>query len=682
MKIKAKMILFIGFVVIATFVTVISFVAIKAGNMAQKNLEEIGREMGARYKAAIESDFDLAMDAARNLSHIFEGIKAQGITDRKVFGNIQKTVLEKHPEFLGVWSYWEPNALDGRDRDFANTSGSDGSGRYIPCWYRHNNEIIVRPLEEYGNGRFSAYLATGKEEIMEPYVGTAGEKQVPLTTVVAPIMFNGKQIGAAGVNLRLQSVVDRLKRITPYGSGYGYIVSNGGVLAAHHKTEIIGKNFIERQPEAFRNPIQAALKNGKEFSLYKVSKATGISSFQAFSPFTVGRSATPWSFIISIPEDTVKAEAKKLIYTIAAISFAGLVIIGAMIWVISTSIVKPINQVVSGLKDIAEGEGDLTKRLDIKSKDEIGELAKWFNRFIRDLQKIIRQTSETTRSVGESATELYTIAGRLNLSSGNASHLAANATDTSGQMSENIIAVASVAEQSATNLSMIASASEEMSATISEITENSERARQISGNAVKEAGETSGQIGALMRSADEISEVTEAIQDISEQTNLLALNATIEAARAGKAGKGFAIVANEIKELAGQTANATQKIKGKIENIQTTTNRSVVRIRSISSVVEDIHQIINTIATAVEEQAVTTSEIAANISQVDKGTQDASRNINDTSAQSREIAESIAQLSSTANTVTEESDQVNNQSENLKQMSEELQTLLKKFKTE
>ena len=355
MKIKVKMILLIGFVVITSFGAVITFVTIKAGNIAQTTLEQIGREMGARYGADMKSDFDLAMDAARNLAHTFEGIKKQGITDRKLFDNIQRTVLEKNPEFFGIWSFWKPNALDGRDRDFINTPGSDGNGRYIPCWYRHNGEIIVRPLKEYGNGAFSAYLATGKEEIMEPYADMVGGNQIMLTTVVVPIIVNGKQIGATGVNLRLHSIVDRLKLIKPYGSGYGYIVSNGGVLAAHHKTEIIGKNFIPRQPEAFRNPIQAALRDGKEFSLYKVSKATGISSFQAFSPFTVGRSVTPWSFIISIPEDTVKAEAKKLIYTITTISFAGLAIIGAMIWAISSSIVKPINQVVSGLKDIAGG---------------------------------------------------------------------------------------------------------------------------------------------------------------------------------------------------------------------------------------------------------------------------------------------------------------------------------------
>ncbi|MEH0020670.1 MAG: methyl-accepting chemotaxis protein [Desulfobacter sp.] len=681
MKIKLKMILFIGLVVFVSFGSTITFVAVKSGNMAKESLEQLGQEMGARYGSATQAYLEVAMDAARTLAHTFEGIKTAGIPDRNTFDAIHRQVLEKNPGFVGIWSYWEPNALDGKDREFINTPGSDSSGRYLPYWHRHNEKIIVSPLKGYESGTFQAYLTTGSEEIMEPYVYSADGEEKSMTTVVAPIIVDGGQVGAIGINIALHALVKPLNDIKPYGTGYGYIVSNGGVLAAHHKTSIIGKDFIGRQPEASRQPIRDALKQGKTYSLYKVSKATGISSFQAFSPITIGRTTTPWSFIISIPEKTITAKVREFIYTIAAIAIAGLLLIGGIIWMISNSIVRPINQVVSGLKDIAEGEGDLTKRLDIRTKDEIGELAQWFNRFMEDLQNIIRHSTQTTHSVDRSATELLTIAGRLNQVAEGTSGLAANTTGTSEQMSENIVAVASVMEQSSTNISMVASASEEMSATINEITENSERARAISETAVQEAVETSEQMDILSRSAVEISEVTEAIHDISEQTNLLALNATIEAARAGEAGKGFAVVANEIKALAHQTAHATQNIKDKIENIQATTNTSVSRIGSITSVVEDIHQIINTIATAVEEQAATTSEIAGNISQVDSGVQDANQNVNETSASSQDIARDIGQLNNAANEVAEDSRQVNTQSENLKQMAGELQTLLDRFKT-
>ena len=311
-----------------------------------------------------------------------------------------------------------------------------------------------------------------------------------------------------------------------------------------------------------------------------------MASFQILTPIYIGKTTTPWSFIISVPEKTIQKEARGLILSIITIGAVAILIVGGAIWWISNSIVTPIRKVVDGLKDIAEGEGDLTKRLNIKSKDEVGELAGWFDQFMANLQGIIRDSAQHTQSVDESSTTLLNIAGQLAQESEKVSELSMNASSASEQMSSNVSAVASGDGRGVYQyLPWWPRHSEEMSATINEITENSERARSISEDAVKQSTETSEQMAELKQSAIEISKVTETIHEISEQTNLLALNATIEAAfRAGEAGKGFAVVANEIKDLASQTAQATQDIKMKIDNIQSTTNNSVDRIGTITRV--------------------------------------------------------------------------------------------------
>ncbi len=682
MKIKSKMIIFIGLVVFIAFGSTITFVGMKAGNTAKASAEQLCREMGFRYGAVTQGYLEIAMDASRILACTFGGMKKAGTPERDILDAIHKQVLEENPGFVAVWSYWKSDALDGKDREFVDTPSSDGTGKYIPYWNRGGGKISVEPIVDYESDFLQGYLTSGREEIMDPYLYPIGGKEVLVTTVMAPIVVEGKLLGVTGVDITLDTLAALLEDVKPYGTGYGYIVSNGGIMAAHPDKGLIGKDFIQGQKEDVRQPIRKVLQDGKEYALYTNHPVTGLVDFQVFAPITIGQTGTPWSFIISIPEDTINQSARELLYAIGIIALIALLIVGGMIWAISSSITTPLNQVIAGLRDIAEGEGDLTKRLEIKTKDEIGTLAGWFNRFMDSLQGIIRHSIRTTRSVDNASSDLLAIASHLVSGAERASALSISSSTASDEMSRNISAVADVMEKASTNISMLATASEEMSATISEITENSERARHIAEDAVKQAGETSEQMDELKRSAVEINKVTESIHEISEQTNLLALNATIEAARAGEAGKGFGVVANEIKELAGQTAQATQDIKAKIENIQVTTNRSVSRIGTITSVVEDIHQIINTIATAVEEQSATTSEIAANITQVADGVQDANKNVSDSSDTSRSIARDITQVSDTAGEVSQSADQLNDQSLNLKQMAEELQSLLNQFKTE
>ena len=183
------------------------------------------------------------------------------------------------------------------------------------------------------------------------------------------------------------------------------------------------------------------------------------------------------------------------------------------------------------------------------------------------------------------------------------------------QMTANVTSVAAGMEQTTTNLATVSSSTEQMTATIGEIAANAEKARRITEEATRQSASITEQINQLGQSAREIGKVTETITEISSQTNLLALNATIEAARAGSAGKGFAVVANEIKELAQQTAAATEDIRSRIEGVQTSTAGGVAGIEKVSRVIQEVSDIVSSIAAAIEEQATVTKDIARNIAE-------------------------------------------------------------------
>jgi methyl-accepting chemotaxis protein len=362
---------------------------------------------------------------------------------------------------------------------------------------------------------------------------------------------------------------------------------------------------------------------------------------------------------------------------VSGLIFAAII---ALCLFIALGIVRALKEMVVGFRDIAEGEGDLTKRIAIQSKDEIAELAGWFNTFLAKLQDMIRKITDNSTHVDRSSTELSEIASMMSHGAGETSSRADNVSAAAEEMTTSLNNVAAAMEQSSTNTSMVATAAEEMTATINEIAQNAEKARSISDRAVHKAGETSSQMDGLGQAAQGIGKVVETITEISEQVNLLALNATIEAARAGEAGKGFAVVANEIKELAKQTSAATLEIKEKIDNIQDSTSGTVKGINEITDVINSVNEIVGTIATAVEEQSAATREIANNIAQASQGIQEVNENVNQSSTVAAEISSDITVVNQSSSEIANSSDQVKVSADDLKRMAAELNTIVKRFR--
>lgn len=352
----------------------------------------------------------------------------------------------------------------------------------------------------------------------------------------------------------------------------------------------------------------------------------------------------------------------------------------AIAFLITRSITRPVGQMVERIKDVAQGEGDLTQRVHIDSGDELGELAMWFNRFIENLHAIVKEISSSTVSLSGAATELTAVSTQM-ADSATAMEQKSNTVELStDELSRDMTTVASTVEQATANINVIANAAKEMTGTVEEIAQNAGQARQISENAVVSVSNASGQVNKLGNAAREINEVIEVIVDIADQTKLLALNATIEAARAGEAGKGFAVVANEVKELANQTNSATEEITKKIEAIQNTTEGTVSEIEGVNSVIKNVNDLIAEIATAVEEQSITTRDIASNVEQAAAGINDMTEKVANSAGVSKLVATEISAVHHSSDQINQASSQVYDGSNGLLQISRELKELTGKFK--
>jgi methyl-accepting chemotaxis protein len=257
--------------------------------------------------------------------------------------------------------------------------------------------------------------------------------------------------------------------------------------------------------------------------------------------------------------------------------------------------------------------GDLTVAVSIKGEDPIGQMGETLEEFLADLRSKVTHIAQAAEAVGQASETLSAVSTQMG----------ANAEETSAQA--NVVSAA--AEEVSASVGTVATGAEEMSASIKEIAANASNAATVASEAVGVAARTNDTVSKLGDSSAEIGQIIKVITSIAQQTNLLALNATIEAARAGEAGKGFAVVANEVKELAKETARATEDISQKIEAIQSDTGDAVVAIGSIGEIIEQISGIQNTIASAVEEQAATTAEIGRNVTEAARGSNEIAQNI-------------------------------------------------------
>jgi methyl-accepting chemotaxis protein len=329
------------------------------------------------------------------------------------------------------------------------------------------------------------------------------------------------------------------------------------------------------------------------------------------------------------------------------------------------------------VKEVASG--NLTQKIQVDERNSDSILNN-IKKMAEKLRSIIIEIQSASNGVASAATELSAISEQTVQGVETMATTAATVSAAAEEASANTQSVAAGMSQATANLSLISSSTEEMSDTISEISANSERARSITAQASRQTAAISGIMQHLAQAAQEIGKVTETITNISSQTNLLALNATIESARAGEAGRGFAVVANEIKELAQQTAAATEDIKAKINGVQTSTENAVRDIEKITTIIDEVSLIVTTIATAIEEQTSVTKDVAANISQASSGIVEVSENISQTAEVSNSIALDIVKVSSAVDEIRSGGEQVQLSATEMSHLAEQLKNMLAQFK--
>jgi methyl-accepting chemotaxis protein len=341
---------------------------------------------------------------------------------------------------------------------------------------------------------------------------------------------------------------------------------------------------------------------------------------------------------------------------------------------------RPILAMVERLKDIAQGDGDLTRRIEVRSTDEVGQLAQWFNTFVEKIHGLVGQIARESDTIAGSSEELSATANQMASSAEEMSSQAGVVASATEQTSASVQGVSSGTEHMTSSVTSVATAIEQMSATISEVARNCEKESQMATQANQQARGTREQMSALSKAAVEIGRVVDVINDIADQTNLLALNATIEAASAGDAGKGFAVVANEVKELARQTGQATEEIRQRIEIVQGNTRDTQGAIDSISGVIEQLSEISQAIASAIEEQAVTSNQVAQDIGGARSSAEEITGNIQEMAGGLAEVSSGIQSVSQAATETASGSGQISESAKGLSQLSARLKELVNQFR--
>jgi methyl-accepting chemotaxis protein len=363
------------------------------------------------------------------------------------------------------------------------------------------------------------------------------------------------------------------------------------------------------------------------------------------------------------------------------VSLVGLIIGIAVAVVITRSITRAIADTVGVVERISKGDISVNVPDALRArKDEIGVLAGAMQTMTESLRKLLGGIAGGVQTLAAAATELSAISKQTAAGTASMSDKAHGVAAAAEEASANTLSIATGMEQSSSSLSSVASATEQMSATVGDISANTAKARTISEQATGQAQTISQQMEKLGQAAQEIGHVTETITNISAQTNLLALNATIEAARAGTAGKGFAVVANEIKELAKQTAEATEDIKLRIAGIQNSTGSAITDIGQITTVIKDVGTIVTSIAAAIEEQATVTRDVAGNIAQASSGVRDANERVSHTAQVSKSIAQDIAGVNAAVADIRQGGEHVQSSAVDLSKLAEQLGAQVAQFK--
>ncbi|MDI2534418.1 methyl-accepting chemotaxis protein [Pseudomonas aeruginosa] len=589
-----------------------------------------------------------------------------------------RTALAANPEVLGLYVVFEPNALDGKDELFVDQPalGSNDKGRFSLYWAQatpgqlESESMIESELADTSSGpsgaAYNAWYTCPKESgqpcVLDPYFDKVGERQLLMTSIAFPLELDGKVIGVMGLDINLsnlQALSEQGNRELYDGVGQVGILSPAGLFAGNSRDAgLLGKNLAKADPQHAGELLQL-LAAGKS-RLF--NENDDLKVLQPLQPIP---GAKPWGVLLEVPKSALLGPALALerqlddmrregTWVELGLGLGAAVLGLLVLWLSARGVTRPILGVAHMLRDIASGEGDLTQRLPHTGRDELGELAGWFNRFLDKLQPIIRDVKVSVRDARSTADQS-----------------AAISSQTSAGM-----------QQQFREIDQVATASHEMTATAQDVARSAaqaadaargadqatrgrlaliDRTTQSIDSLAANLTRAMGQVEQLASSSEEIGSVLEVIRAIAEQTNLLALNAAIEAARAGDAGRGFAVVADEVRNLARRTQDSVEQIRGVIEGLQQGTrdvvdalhgshrqaqgsveqvDEAVAALQRIGEAVTVINDMNLQIASAAEEQSSVAEEINRNVAAI----RDVTESLSSQAEESAQVSQSLNRL--------------------------------------
>ncbi|MDR0569262.1 MAG: methyl-accepting chemotaxis protein [Spirochaetaceae bacterium] len=613
--------------------------------LVDQNAVSIAQDTGKKMQIALESYLIIVRAAAYMMSR-YETIDVEN--RRTLLSAMTHELAAENPETAGVWCVWEPEVLEGADARYAGSPGSDDAGIFAPYWCWENGQLLLYVLDDYRSADYYQIpLKTGNEAILDPFIYTVNGKDILMTSLAVPIKVNNRTVGVVGIDISLAEIQEQLMGIKPFGNGETALFTQGGVIVAHFDPGRVGKNMAHTEQDMsgkYFDDLVRSVREGKPFTWIIRDPKTKAFLYAYSTPFDIGKTHTRWSIAVAVAEKNVLKPVYSLMriaLIIALITVAG-VIGGA--FVLAGSISKPIVKTADMLKDISEGEGDLTRTLDVHSKDEIGDLAKYFNQTMGKIRHLIAAIkaqsaalmdlgSELAANMTQTAAAINEITANIKSIKGRVMNQSASVAETNAAMEQitlNINSLSGHVEKQSASVARSSSAVEEMLANIRSVAatlvKNTDNVRELTASSEEGRSglqDVAGDIQEIARESEGLLEINAVIENIASQTNLLSMNAAIEAAHAGDAGKGFAVVADEIRKLSESSSEQSktisavlQKIKGSIDKISQSTDKALNTFESIDGGVRTVADQEENIRSAMEEQDAGSKQILEAIGEV------------------------------------------------------------------